>query len=256
MKIRQARVDSTVSFFQKQLFERYSFEQYHSIEEPALFFGIWQQLDIINKHQGYKIIYLASPTDGQKLHLLTPSEKMFVKDDKILHAEKLIDIPDRYQKKHIIFETKKYDMYQPNTLGTKVYAYIGSESRKRPEFNFVMLERIQSKINFEIIYGMTKPNGEVHSHDFVKSTWYDNCFVNLNFSRYNGLQSMVELAFMGRKTIANFHRDFPSVIRYHDENHIVELINNESIKIGSVQPSINNHTVNDEWLDISWWINE
>lgn len=253
MKITQIAVDSTVIFFRENLIKRYNFSEYKSKEEPTLFFGIYNQVDLINNHKGYKIVYLASPVDGGKLSWITPSEKLYVKDDKILHGNNLIDIPSVYQKKHIIFETKPYNKFQPNSLGKKVYVYLGSEGRKNNEFAFERIKKIQDKSPFDFIYGMTQPNNSFYPEDYIKENWYDNCFVNINLSHYNGLQSMVELAFMGRKTIAKFHRDFPCVIKYENDEHILELINNESKKIGTTQPAINVHTVKDEWLDIGWW---
>lgn len=253
MKITQLSVDSTVRFFKENLQKRYNFNDYDSTEEPTLFFGIHLQIERINRHNGYKIIYLASPVDAQKISWINNSEKVFVKDDKILHGSSLIDIPNTYQKKHIIFETKPYDKYVPNKLGNKVYVYLGSEGRKNSEFKYERIKNIERKCNFEFIYGMTKPNNSFYTEDYVKENWYDNCFININLSTYNGLQSMVELAFMGRKTIANFHRNFPCVINYINDDHILEIIESESKKIGTIQSSINVHTVQDEWLNIEWW---
>jgi len=66
MKIKQISVDATVIFFRKELLERYPLEDYYSDTEPALFFGIWNQIERINSHKGYKVVYLASPKDGEK----------------------------------------------------------------------------------------------------------------------------------------------------------------------------------------------
>jgi hypothetical protein len=256
MKITQIAVDSTVIFFRENLIKRYKFLNYESIEEPTLFFGIHHQVEKINNHKGYKVVYLASPKDGEKVRNLAPSEKLFIKEDKVLHGQNLVDIPNHYQKKHIIFETKPYDNYVPNMLGNKVYVYLGSEGRKNGEFQYERIKQVEERCNFEFIYGMSRPNNTFYPEDYVKENWYDKCFVNINLSKYNGLQSMVELAFMGRKTIANFHRDFPCVIKYNNDEHIIEIIESESKKIGTIQPSINVHNVKDEWLNIEWWKNE
>lgn len=252
MKIKQISVDSTVIFFRKELLERYPLKDYYSETDPALFFGIWNQVEKINNHKGYKVVYLASPKDGEKVRNLFPSEKLFIKEDKILYGQKLVDIPNYYQKKHFLPETKNYDKYFPTILGTKVYAYCATESRKH-EFQFELVKQIEKKIDFEIIYGIVPHNTALVSMDYIRENWYNNCFINLNLSLYNGLQTVFELSYMGRKTIANFFRPLPCVINYTDLENIVTIINEESKKIGTLQPKINCHTVNEEWLDIEWW---
>ena len=103
------------------------------------------------------------------------------------------------------------------------------------------------------MYGLPKSNFAPYPESYFKTNFYDKSFININLSVYNGLQSMIELAYMGRKTIANFHRHFECVINYKDDDHILELIEKESKKIGTIQPSINVHTANDDWLNVDWW---
>ena len=115
--------------------------------------------------------------------------------------------------------------------------------------NLPLFERIKDKIPFDIILG---------SSDMIpllecKELYYDNCFVNLNFSKGTGLTTVRELALMGRYTISNMNVDYISLLKYIDEDDIIELIKSESKKIGTVQPSINCHMIGDEWLDVNYW---
>ena len=48
---------------------------------------------------------------------------------------------------------------------------------------------------------------------------------------------------------------YPSIIGYKDDEDLINQINQESKKINTIQPSINAHTIGDEWLNIEWWLN-
>jgi hypothetical protein len=69
------------------------------------------------------------------------------------------------------------------------------------------------------------------------------------------------MGLMGRKTIIKNNYintiqriDFPNFIYYETIDDIVKIINEESKKIGTIQPSINAHNVGDEWLNLNFWI--
>lgn len=79
--------------------------------------------------------------------------------------------------------------------------------------------------------------------------------MSLNLGGEGGMTTVRELAYMGRKTICNSLYKFPSLIPYRDQNDIIELINEESKKIGTIQPSIISHNINNEWLYTDFWIN-
>jgi hypothetical protein len=68
------------------------------------------------------------------------------------------------------------------------------------------------------------------------------------------MSTVIEMGLMGRKTILNEdYYKFSSILGYLNDAHVVHLINQESKKIGTVQPSINPHTAGDEWLDTDFW---
>ena len=68
------------------------------------------------------------------------------------------------------------------------------------------------------------------------------------------MTTVTELGFMGRKTIMNTVYDhFTSTIKYNDDEDIIRIIEEESKKIGTIQPSISCHNIGDEWLDTNFW---
>ena len=45
------------------------------------------------------------------------------------------------------------------------------------------------------------------------------------------------------------------MLEYEDDDDIIRLINLEAKKIGTIQPAMDCHNVNDEWLDCDFWTN-
>ena len=66
-----------------------------------------------------------------------------------------------------------------------------------------------------------------------------------------------EMGLMGRKTITirkKRHYNYHCIINCDSIDDIIETINEESKKIGTIQSSINSHTVGDEWLNLEYWL--
>ena len=249
MKITQASIAESVIFFKEGLFDKWKFEEYHNENNPCLFFGVDYQVEKINNHKGLKIVYIISPYDSKFLTKLINSENLYIINSPYL------DYKRTYKIKNIEIELKDYSMFQPNKMGDKVYSYIGWEWRK-DEFKLDQLKEIQKNINYEIVYGIRPGINHFHNITNHKSEFYDNCFVNLNLSKGTGMTTVRELGLMGRKTIMNTGYNFPSILKYKDTEDIINLINKESVKIGTIQDSINCHNVGEEWLETDFWTNE
>lgn len=243
MKIHQVSVAGSVIFFKKGFIDRWNLMERYDIDLPCFFLGI-EQTDKINEHRGIKIIYPISPWDCTFL------EKVDRKDNIILINSPFLPNNHGYKTKNVEIELKKYDSFQPKTLGDKIYTYIGWESRKT-EFKFELLREIQSKIPWEIIYFI---NDEYASIDHIIKNYYDKVFLNINLSHGTGMTTVRELGMMGVKTIMNCGYDFPSIIKYKDQDDIIRIINEESKKIGTTQDRIDCHNVGDEWMDLDFWL--
>jgi len=46
----------------------------------------------------------------------------------------------------------------------------------------------------------------------------------------------------------------PNFIYYNCVDDIINIINKESKKIGTIQPKINAHNVGNEWLNLDFWL--
>jgi hypothetical protein len=261
MKINQVNVaNHGIHPFKKNLINRYNFKEYYSTVLPCFFFGAIGEIEKINNHKGLKIVQFITPSDCLTANELINSPNLFIIDDP--NIDKGLSL----NKKNIKLEFKDYSLFKPKVLEDKIYSYM----RDKQEFKYDILQRIQKKINFEIIFGglsdyPSTPAELYPPIEFLKENYYDKCFLNINLSSKHGYVTVREFGLMGIKTLMSSPYDFPSIINIKnlnnnpnvvtpDEEEIIELINMESKKIGQIQDSINPHNVKDEWLDYDFWI--
>jgi hypothetical protein len=245
MKIKQVSVANCVKFFEKGFKDRWELDSYTNPNEPCFFLGVDGQHTLINSHRGPVIIYPISPVDCENLNLVNIRENIAVVDSQFLDKS----LPFRTVKVEI--ELKDYSIFKPKPLGDKIYTYLGFDGN-RGEFNLSLIKQIQQWIPYEIIYYTNESYLPLPIEE-LKEKYYDKVFLNLNFSHGNGFTTVRELGMMGVKTIMNTSFKLPSIISYSSVTHIVELINEEAKKIGTIQPSIDCHTVGDEWKNLDFW---
>jgi len=254
MKITQTLVAPAVSFFKKNFISRYSFKEYCDINKPCVFLGGRELSTQIQNHKSYKFVFLTTPNDLLNFDIITNTENLFIiniSDDVRLNLK----IPDNVKCKNLTIELKDYSLFQSNILGDKIYAYTGFKNGWGNEWNVEKLKQLQKKIDYEIITTNHLNLNDYYDINYLKENYYDKSFLNLNLSNGNGMSTVIELGLMGRKTILNenFYK-YPCILNYKNDEDLINLINYESSKIGMLQPSINCHTINDEWLDIDFWV--
>jgi hypothetical protein len=254
MRISQTLVAPSVNFFKKGFIERYNFDEYYDVNKPCIFFGGNELSHQIQNHKSYKFIFLTNPYDLPNFDIVTNTDDLFIIN--ILEEVRLISkIPDNVNCRNVTIEVKDYSLFEPNVLGDKIYAYTGFKNGWSNQFNVEKLKQIQKQINYEIITTNHFNINDYYDINYLKNNYYDKSFLNLNLSDGNGMATAIEMALMGRKTILNenFYK-YPCILNYKNDEDLINLINSESCKIGTVQPSINCHTVNDEWLNIDFWV--
>jgi hypothetical protein len=65
------------------------------------------------------------------------------------------------------------------------------------------------------------------------------------------------MGLMGRKTITMTNVEYYKyncIINCSNIEEVIEVINKQSQKIGTIQPPMNSHTVGDEWLNLEYWL--
>tara|TARA_B110000444_G_C18838336_1_gene597400 strand:- start:284 stop:1033 length:750 start_codon:yes stop_codon:yes gene_type:complete len=245
-KINQISVASSVKFFKEGLMKRWNLVDYYDKDLPCLFFGLRHNVELINEHRGFALVVPGESLCGKLSNKITKHENIV-----------FVDFPSRNTSKkfkHVakLFEIKDYSIFKPKPLGNKIYAYFGTGNRTRT-FRHDGLQRIQSKINYEIVCAkFTK----ILPIEVLKKEYYDNTFLSINLSTTGGLTTVTDLAFMGIKTISNHPIGWDCFLRYKDESEIIDIINTEANKIGSVQPAINVFNANEVWQNTNYWIEQ
>lgn len=249
-KIKQAFVAQSITFFKNNFLEYYNLAEYNDPDEPAVFFGAAESSSLINIHKGYKIILPCRPMDTPSLN--NYDKTIFICSDNYI-------LPNNVIRKSLTPKIKNYDIFEPNKLGDKIYFYSGFHGGY--SLYHYWIEEIQKKINYEIITTNHYYLTDYFDIKYLKLNYYDQCFLNLNFTEGFGFATAIELGLMGRKTIFNnpfsnnFQRmEFPNFIEYKDFDDIINIINEESKKIGTIQEPIDAHNVGDEWLDLEFWL--
>ena len=252
MKITQSIVGDTIGFFKKGFIERWGFKEYYDVNKPVVFFGIAGKQDLYENHKGYKIFLPSTPEDLKYLNSLSNHKKT------LLISKREISTPDNIICKDIVIEIKDYSIFKPNILGDKVYFYSGFKNGWSGRWGEELINEIQKNIDFEIITTNHITQEDTYDINYLKTNYYDKCFLNINLSESNGMTTVRELGLMGRKTITmrdNIIYDYSCIINCSNVKEIIDVINKEGQKINTIQPSINSHTVGNEWLDLDWWIN-
>jgi hypothetical protein len=251
----QCHVSGHLKYFKNDFMKRWGFVEYTNIHEPVVFFGCALSQEIIQKHQGFKIIFPAGPSDKINWNIISNRKNLFV-----VSGIDNFSAPKGILVKHLLLETKDYSLFKPNVLGNKIYYYSGFNEWKghaHPE----LIRKIQDKIGYEII-----TTQHMHLHNYfdivkLKKEYYDKVFLCLNLRNDAGMTTTRELGLMGRKTIMNTHlykNLYKGIIPWKESGEdIIRIINEEAKKIGTIQPSIQSHTMTtDAWLHTSFWANE
>lgn len=246
--IKQVSVGNSVGFFKKNLMSRWNLHEYYDSKTPSLFFGVWGNIDKIENHKGFKLIFPVDSKCSVNLNKINNLDNLIVVD------RPHIQIPDKFKKVKGEFEIKNYEMFKPSILGDKIHAYVGQKER-RQQFNYNLIKEIQEKIDYKIIISEKLDNKNYDNIFLTKNSVYDKCFLNLNFSKDGGLTTVIEMGLMGIKTITNNKNRWENMIPYHDSEDIVNIINNESKKIGTLQKGIDIHSINEVWMNLKYWNN-
>jgi hypothetical protein len=236
-----------MSYFEKGLINRWNLKPYTDPTQPTLFFGSAGLLDTIQNHKGFGIVY---PVDQTEVRL---NEIPAMKNIVVLDMS-FVSISDSWNKYKGEFQFKDYTSYKPNKLGDCIYTY-HMPWHTSPNITS-LLNIIQSETKYKIIYPSIQNINQFLSEEELKQEYYDRCFVNLNITEANGLTTTRELAMMGRMTISNVNMDYKCFIPYNSVESILDLIEIEATKIGTIQPSIDVHTLGDEWMDVNFWKNK
>ena len=130
----------------------------------------------------------------------------------------------------------------------KIYMY-GFDERHGID----IVERVKKDISYTIIH----INSCYKYNMKTLYSIYKECFLGLRLNSFDGESATVqEMGLMGRRTIYNGEQ--PAAIHWEDEQDVIELVNEESKKIGTIQKELsiatkNYFNVGNEWTKESFW---
>jgi hypothetical protein len=228
--IKQVRFANAVVFFKENFIKRWNLTDYNNINEPCLFFGVYDDNDIniIKKHKGFKIVWF---TNYDKNNL---EKKLIGISDLVINYTEGVREYDKLKYKKTNIAIKDFSLFKPAPLGDKIYCYIG-KGHTNNKHGFPIAEKIKKMVDFEVIYGKLG-----HNIDYIIENYYKKSFININIteSRRSGLTTLTEMGFMGRYSISNSLDEFPCILRYNNIEDIVNIINKETLKIGTTPKSL------------------
>ena len=234
----------------------YSLEDYNNIEEPALFFGLYNEDDIkvYQKHKGFKVLICGYPEytkaiinrlDGESLNLLVYDE-----------FEEYLAKSFRVKNYRLVrFAWQDISVCKPVPLGDKIYIHFGGHY-KVDDLNF-QKEKWVAEFGDNLIY----PTEWTSYYDLVKD-YYSKCFVNIITAAIPRRAEATAQSFglMGINTLSKWPCLVPSydIMPWWDSDELFKRIDIERKKIGTVQTELAQKCYDffdfsDDWLYVDYW---
>ena len=265
MSITQGYVSKTLVFFKKNFMKKYKLVEYVNIHKPCVFYGCYNKTDLetIKKNKSLKIIIFGG-TDTYY--------KKYEKARNMLN--KIKTIPNTFfisQSSFISSDLNAFNIIHsfvpiaptvnlkcnPQVKGLNIYVYTNplNEPVYGSNFYYRLMNEFKD-INF--ILACAKKTSETkkikcYAKDALIKV-YSSCFLGLRLVQHDGISAtMQEMGLLGIKTISNGIS--PACINYTNYDSIVNIINEERKKIGTLDNETSQKTydylnINDEWLNI------
>tara|TARA_R110000782_G_C14737901_1_gene405862 strand:- start:248 stop:1057 length:810 start_codon:yes stop_codon:yes gene_type:complete len=234
----QTYFSDTISYFKSDFMSRWEQEEYNDPNKPAIFVGLYSNKDktAFLNHKSYKILYFAGADfchSNLKLVANTDLSKTICTGygpDWLYPTLDKYGIP--YSTTKILL--KDYSQFTPTPLGENIYVYKGLHGDRADHYKWNQVVKPLQEVFGEdrIIYTQFLPLNELHEK------YYNDCFIYIRPQPLGGGTAMFELGHMGRKTIAQQHSSFSTCLNYENLEDIINLIMEESKKIGTLQPQV------------------
>jgi len=235
--------------------KRHNLKDYTNKKEPVIFYGLYRKdVELMENHKSLLVLIWRGSDILQPGHLeAAKNTKTDIRHVAISSfiCKDLEEAGIEYTYLPIVGSPVK-DI-KPTALGNEVYAYI-PESRN-DFYNAGVVAEIKKRCKYKINIS----TGVNHYSRKELMNIYKKSFIGLRLCEHDGLPNQViEMGLMGRKCIYN--GDLPGSIKWDKNNidNIIDNINNESKKIGSINKKLYKKTkkiidVGSEWLNVEYW---
>lgn len=258
MEFKQVKISTNLSeFFGDNFKKKWNLVDYHDINQPAIFFGIYTKSDrtFLQNHKG-KSLVIWGGSDLERIDSISLVKKLIDsgKSYTWVYPGFFSEILNQYKVKHkkIFVPIKNYDEFKPTILGDKIYVYKGILGNRDKYFkwNEVIKPIIDHFGEDKILFTQNE------SIENLKKNYYEKSFVYIKPNEKGGCTTMFEMAHMGRKTIGLGFEDNDFFLNYKTTQHLINLIELESQKIGKINYEVSNSIKNTFISDNSWLYSE
>ncbi len=195
-EINQVHVSKSLNHFKKRFLSKYNLNDYSSDTDITLFFGIYNEEDIIKliDHKGKKYILWGGTDCNYKYDIRNKNLEKIAAISNILHLSSSDDIYERLlnfgiQSKRIDINMVDYNIFYPRkNIGKKIYIYNGYKKGNEKLYGEKIYEQvIKSLPNFEYIFSNTLkcPYEEMPNI-------YSECFIGLRLTEHDGNANTVQ----------------------------------------------------------------
>ena len=253
--IQQCRFSKAITLFQSGFLKKWGLIDYWDKNLPCIFVGMYNNEDImaVKRHTGFKIILFT----GRDLHNASAFEDdiniPFV-SDMLFYKEKLQQLTKRDFSKFIAIPIKDYSDFKSCPLGDKIYVYMGSNNEDTKQY--LQPDKIDVLIKY---FGREKfiIGNLGHTIQEVRDNYYKNSFINLQIVPAAGFTTMIEMGFMGRRSLTQLS-DIPFGLKYKTMDDVIRLIKKEKKLIGSTNQEVSDAATkylecSGEWKNINYW---
>jgi hypothetical protein len=253
----QVYVSDNLNTFKEGFINKWKLEEYSNPNEPSIFFGLYSQQDVnyFLNHKSYKILVWGGNDMHDPQFNIVRNE---IKQNRTFTFGPPGEFSNVLKNKNILHKScyipnKDYTTLPITPLGENIYIYKGLHGNRPDYYRFkeIVMPLMEVFGKDRIIYT------EYKSFEDLVKNYYNDCFVFIKPNEKGGCTTMYELAYMGRRTLGQGHKNLPFFTEYKDLHHLIDLIMDESKYIGKIRPkikkSIESIFVGDEWLNLKFW---
>ena len=259
--VTQMHTSRALPHFEKNFQEKWGLRKYDNPNEPAVFFGMYDQNDVnlFVNHNSTRIMVFGGndmhPPQLQIVKHFVDSGHCFISNPEGEFSDTLTEFGIPH--KQFYLAVKDYSLLQPTSKGENIYVYVGQPDNIRVDY-FKYREVIQPLIDTfgsDRVIRVTESNALSESE--LKSKYYDDCFCYIKPNPRGGNTSMWDLGHMGIKTFGKGLPHLPNFEEFTSHEHLVNMIVKEADTMGTTDYDIAKQTaelfIDSRWLDLDWW---
>jgi hypothetical protein len=283
----QCYVSSTLKSFGNEFKKKYNLGEYYSVIKPTIFFGCYNEKDlqILHKHAGFKVlIWGGSDCDYVRQEKAKKNLQVIKKNPKIKH----LAISDYIKNdlthfgipcKRITLCFTPFYKFAPFKKGEFIYFYTSlsnpilygcdilkslfEEFKKQKKSYKFIITTSKKQQNFKTKFLLKKFPFLKHAI-FINPEKiigiYKHCFLGLRLTKHDGNANTVqELGMCGIKCCYNGDENMPNALKWKTTSDLVNIINNESKTIGTIDEKLSVKvkkylSPNKSWLNKNYYI--